>query len=186
MRRFYQWSSLTFRVLISMEKVFEIDDAKAWKSVLTSVTSYALGIFMIAKAPWYLLPLAWAWTGTAITGVSFVNFEHFTVLCWLRLKNSWLRLKNSQAIAFDVFNLQTSTVFLISVFPCCIVLCHRTWLCAQIILKEQAGGRHRWNAGIFAPHLSLWAMALQARQASCKNKHVCTIFLETFPLHWNF
>lgn len=57
--------SMTF-----MLQVFEIDDVKAWKSVLTSVTSYALGIFMIAKAPWYLLPLAWAWTGTAITGVS--------------------------------------------------------------------------------------------------------------------
>lgn len=53
--------------------MFEIDDAKACGSVLISVTSYALGVFMIAKAPWYLLPLAWAWTGTAITGVSSFN-----------------------------------------------------------------------------------------------------------------
>ncbi|KAF5946933.1 hypothetical protein HYC85_017161 [Camellia sinensis] len=45
------------------KKVFEIDDVKAWKSVLISVTSYALGLFMISKAAWYLLPLAWAWTG---------------------------------------------------------------------------------------------------------------------------
>lgn len=51
-------------------KVFEINDVKAWKSVLVSVASYSLGLVMIAKAPWYLLPLAWAWTGTAITGVS--------------------------------------------------------------------------------------------------------------------
>jgi len=51
-------------------QVFEIDDLKALKSVLISVTSYTLGLFMIAKSPWYLLPLAWAWTGTAITGVS--------------------------------------------------------------------------------------------------------------------
>ena len=50
--------------------MFEIDDMKAWKSVLISVSSYALGLFMITKAPWYLLPLAWAWTGTAVTGVS--------------------------------------------------------------------------------------------------------------------
>ncbi|RXH74260.1 hypothetical protein DVH24_028981 [Malus domestica] len=50
------------------KKVFEIDDVKAWKSVLISATSYALGLFMISKAPWYLLPLAWAWTGTAVTG----------------------------------------------------------------------------------------------------------------------
>ncbi|KAE9462599.1 hypothetical protein C3L33_05499, partial [Rhododendron williamsianum] len=52
------------------KKVFEIDDMKAWKSVLISVTSYVLGLFMISKSPWFLLPLAWAWTGTAITGDS--------------------------------------------------------------------------------------------------------------------
>lgn len=46
---------------------------KAWKSVLVSVASYSLGLVMIAKAPWYLLPLAWAWTGTAITGVSLIQ-----------------------------------------------------------------------------------------------------------------
>ncbi|CAN1809581.1 hypothetical protein LINPERHAP1_LOCUS25660 [Linum perenne] len=56
------------------KEVFEIDDAKAWKSVIVSVTSYALGLFLISKAPWYLLPLAWAWTGTAATGVSFEPF----------------------------------------------------------------------------------------------------------------
>ncbi|XP_050364747.1 omega-6 fatty acid desaturase, chloroplastic isoform X2 [Argentina anserina] len=50
------------------KKVFEIDDVKAWKAVLISATSYALGLFMISKSPWYLLPLAWAWTGTAVTG----------------------------------------------------------------------------------------------------------------------
>nr|UDV78693.1 fatty acid desaturase 6.2 [Perilla frutescens] len=57
------------------KKVFEIDDAKSWKSVLISITSYALGIFMIAKAPWYLLPLAWAWTGTAITGFFVIGHD---------------------------------------------------------------------------------------------------------------
>jgi omega-6 fatty acid desaturase (delta-12 desaturase) len=50
-------------------EVFEINDLKAWKTIAISVASYSLGLFMIAKAPWYLLPLAWAWTGTAITGV---------------------------------------------------------------------------------------------------------------------
>ena len=62
-----------FSFWIFFLKVFEIDDVKAWKSVLISVTSYALGIFLISKAPWYLLPLAWAWTGTAITGVSSIH-----------------------------------------------------------------------------------------------------------------
>nr|CAD1825644.1 unnamed protein product [Ananas comosus var. bracteatus] len=60
------------------KKVFEIDDLKAWKSVLISVTSYALGIFVIAKAPWYLLPLAWAWTGTAATGFFVIGMTVLT------------------------------------------------------------------------------------------------------------
>lgn len=65
-------------------KVFEIDDVKAWKSVLISAISYALGLLMISKAPWYLLPLAWAWTGTAVTGVSsthiFLIITHYWFL----------------------------------------------------------------------------------------------------------
>ncbi|KAJ0523696.1 putative fatty acid desaturase domain-containing protein [Helianthus annuus] len=55
--------------------VFEIDDTKAWKSVLISTTSYALGLFMISKSPWYLLPLAWAWTGTAVTGFFVIGHD---------------------------------------------------------------------------------------------------------------
>ncbi|KAJ7552407.1 hypothetical protein O6H91_06G054400 [Diphasiastrum complanatum] len=56
-------------------EVFEINDFKAWRNVVISVTSYALGLFMIAKAPWYLLPLAWAWTGTAITGFFVIGHD---------------------------------------------------------------------------------------------------------------
>lgn len=57
------------------KKVFEIDDVKAWKSVLISAASYTLGLFMIAKAPWFLLPIAWAWTGTAITGFFVIGHD---------------------------------------------------------------------------------------------------------------
>ncbi|KAL5071713.1 hypothetical protein RYX36_022600 [Vicia faba] len=57
------------------KKVFEIDDVKAWKTVLISATSYALGLLMISKAPWYLLPLAWAWTGTAVTGFFVIGHD---------------------------------------------------------------------------------------------------------------
>jgi fatty acid desaturase len=63
-------------------KVFEIDDVKAWKTVLISATSYALGLLMISKAPWYLLPLAWAWTGTAVTGVSSTYTFLMIILYW--------------------------------------------------------------------------------------------------------
>lgn len=57
---------------MAVEQVFEINDLKAFKTIVISVASYSLGLLMIAKAPWYLLPLAWAWTGTAITGVCSV------------------------------------------------------------------------------------------------------------------
>ncbi|CAJ2679772.1 unnamed protein product [Trifolium pratense] len=57
------------------KKVFEIDDVKAWKTVLISATCYALGLLMISKAPWYLLPLAWAWTGTAVTGFFVIGHD---------------------------------------------------------------------------------------------------------------
>lgn len=69
--------NVTLRDIIDAlpKKVFEIDDVKAWTSVLVSVASYALGIFMIAKAPWYLLPLAWAWTGTAVTGFFVIGHD---------------------------------------------------------------------------------------------------------------
>ncbi|XP_074281281.1 omega-6 fatty acid desaturase, chloroplastic [Silene latifolia] len=68
---------VTLRDIITSlpKEVFEIDDMKAWGSILISVTSYALGIFMIAKAPWYLLPLAWAWTGTAVTGFFVIGHD---------------------------------------------------------------------------------------------------------------
>ncbi|CAI8618045.1 unnamed protein product [Vicia faba] len=57
------------------KKVFEIYDVKAWKTVLISATSYVLGLLMISEAPWYLLPLAWAWTGTAVTGFFVIGHD---------------------------------------------------------------------------------------------------------------
>ncbi|WVZ11660.1 hypothetical protein V8G54_016190, partial [Vigna mungo] len=84
-------ADVTLKDVISSlpKEVFEIDNVKAWKSVLISITSYALGIFMISKAPWYLLPLAWAWTGTAVTGVSynFISYRHLKSYSTISLKN---------------------------------------------------------------------------------------------------
>lgn len=33
-----------------------------------SITSAILGYWMIGNAPWFLLPFAWIFTGTALTG----------------------------------------------------------------------------------------------------------------------
>ncbi|CAN7132915.1 unnamed protein product [Brassica rapa subsp. narinosa] len=66
---------VTHCFMILLFQLFKIDVLKAWKSVLASVISYALGLFMIAKAPWYLLLLAWAWTGTAVTGFFVIGHD---------------------------------------------------------------------------------------------------------------
>jgi omega-6 fatty acid desaturase (delta-12 desaturase) len=44
---------------------------KAWTTVLINICMVGLGYAAIAVAPWFLLPLAWILTGTALTG-SFV------------------------------------------------------------------------------------------------------------------
>ena len=47
---------------------FEKKPLRAWFSVLFSVIAAGLGYVSIAFAPWYLMPLAWIFTGTALTG----------------------------------------------------------------------------------------------------------------------
>lgn len=64
------------QVIQSLPKeVFEINPWRAWGAVLTTVCSVSLSIFLIAKAPWYLLPLAWAFAGTAWTGLFVVGHD---------------------------------------------------------------------------------------------------------------
>lgn len=47
---------------------FQQDPTQAWRSVALSVAAVVVGYAAIALAPVYLLPLAWLWTGTALTG----------------------------------------------------------------------------------------------------------------------
>ena len=51
-------------------QVFEIKPLRAWGAVATTLLSVAASLYLIAVSPWYLLPLAWAFAGTAWTGVS--------------------------------------------------------------------------------------------------------------------
>lgn len=51
-------------------QVFQINPLRAWGAVATTVVSVALSIYLISISPPYLLPLAWAFAGTAWTGVS--------------------------------------------------------------------------------------------------------------------
>ncbi|MGF1458170.1 MAG: fatty acid desaturase [Leptolyngbyaceae cyanobacterium] len=57
------------------KECFEKDWRKAWLSVLTTLVSIALGVLAIALSPWYLLPLAWIFTGTAATGLFVIGHD---------------------------------------------------------------------------------------------------------------
>ncbi|WP_019499957.1 fatty acid desaturase [Pseudanabaena sp. PCC 6802] len=49
-------------------EVFVKNTPRAWLGVAFSLLAVGLGYASIAFAPWYLLPLAWIFTGTALTG----------------------------------------------------------------------------------------------------------------------
>lgn len=50
------------------KECFEKSARKAWQKVALSVVMAALGYVAIALSPWFLLPFAWFFAGTALTG----------------------------------------------------------------------------------------------------------------------
>lgn len=50
------------------KECFQKNPRKAWSSALMSVIAAAIGYSAIAFSPWFLLPFAWIFTGTALTG----------------------------------------------------------------------------------------------------------------------
>lgn len=54
----------------SITQVFKLNPLRAWGAVLTSIVAMAASLYLISISPWYLLPFAWALSGTAFTGVS--------------------------------------------------------------------------------------------------------------------
>ncbi|HIK46751.1 MAG TPA: fatty acid desaturase [Leptolyngbyaceae cyanobacterium M65_K2018_010] len=54
---------------------FQKDPRKAWTAVVLSVAAVTLGYVAIALSPWFLLPLAWFFTGTALTGFFVIGHD---------------------------------------------------------------------------------------------------------------
>jgi omega-6 fatty acid desaturase (delta-12 desaturase) len=54
---------------------FQKNRRKAWSSVLISVLAVGLGYLGIANLSWFLLPLAWIFTGTALTGLFVIAHD---------------------------------------------------------------------------------------------------------------
>ncbi len=57
------------------KECFEQNSRKAWTKVLLSLFMVGLGYLSLAFSPWYLLPLAWVFTGTALTGFFVVGHD---------------------------------------------------------------------------------------------------------------
>ena len=57
------------------KECFQKDPRKAWTAVFVNIVMVALGYWAIAVSPWFLLPLAWAFTGTALTGFFVIGHD---------------------------------------------------------------------------------------------------------------
>lgn len=54
---------------------FQKNAFKAWSGLVFSVLAVALGYVSLVFSPWYLLPLAWIYTGTALTGFFVIGHD---------------------------------------------------------------------------------------------------------------
>lgn len=54
---------------------FQRDRRKAWTTVLVNVVMVGLGYWGLAVSPWFLLPLVWIFTGTALTGFFVIGHD---------------------------------------------------------------------------------------------------------------
>ena len=57
------------------KEVFAKDSTQAGLMVIKTIIAVTLGMAAIAFAPWYLLPLAWVFTGTAMTGCFVIGHD---------------------------------------------------------------------------------------------------------------
>jgi len=113
-------------------EVFELNPLRAWGAVLTTLVSVAASVYMISVSPWYLLPFAWMFAGTAFTGVSqglpvvlcfFPSFKLFAHLGYFSLYHA--------------------------------VFCGWTRLRPQILQQKQAFGRYCGHINVHASYLSI-------------------------------
>lgn len=70
---------------------FQKNQRKAWSQVLISVLAVTLGYISIAVSPWFLLPISWFFTGTALTGFFVIAHDcghrSFAKRLWV---NDWV------------------------------------------------------------------------------------------------
>jgi acyl-lipid omega-6 desaturase (Delta-12 desaturase) len=57
------------------KEIFAKDGRKAWQQALTTIVTVSLGMYAISVSPWFLLPFAWIFTGTAMTGCFVIGHD---------------------------------------------------------------------------------------------------------------
>ncbi|NET39383.1 MAG: fatty acid desaturase [Cyanothece sp. SIO1E1] len=57
------------------QECFQKNLRQAWTTVLLNVLAVGLGYLVIAFLPWFCLPLAWIFTGTALTGFFVIGHD---------------------------------------------------------------------------------------------------------------
>ncbi|WIA23055.1 hypothetical protein OEZ86_009970 [Tetradesmus obliquus] len=67
--------SLTDIVKSMPADVFQLNMAKAWGAVVTTLVSVSASLYLISVSPWYLLPFAWFIAGTAFTGFFVIGHD---------------------------------------------------------------------------------------------------------------
>ncbi|MBD2449825.1 fatty acid desaturase [Nostoc sp. FACHB-152] len=57
------------------KECFQKNRRKAWTQVFISVLMVGLGYYSLTISPWFLLPIAWIFTGTALTGFFVIGHD---------------------------------------------------------------------------------------------------------------
>lgn len=57
------------------KECFQKNSRKAWTTAFLSLFMAGLGYFFLAISPWFLLPIAWIFTGTALTGFFVIGHD---------------------------------------------------------------------------------------------------------------
>lgn len=70
---------------------FQQNGLRAWSGAITSLVMVFLGYVAIVYSPWFLLPITWIFTGTALTGCFVIGHDaghrSFAKQCWV---NNWV------------------------------------------------------------------------------------------------
>jgi len=57
------------------KEIFQKNMLKAWANVVVTIVACTISVFCVAYSPWYLLPFAWFFAGTAFTGCFVIGHD---------------------------------------------------------------------------------------------------------------